>query len=193
MLLAPASEPQDIEALLTGERVRLVVYVRGFYPRDTLLRLWEAVEADGASLDILYGLRSSKATEPVDVRGDPQDFLAYFSDEKLILLIVMTKDLGELVGFFWLSDVVPKFRATVNLFVRKKFRGRHAVEAARIFRDYAVHGLGFPTLWGLTPWKHSAVMGRWLGMKTVATLPNFQLIDGAAVDVYILKYEAIDA
>ena len=187
--LSAQSHSDDVIALLTGKHVRLHPLVRGYFPRDVLALMWNAVEQDGAALDLLYGRRSmTRPATPFDTRGDLIDFVEYFKgDDKLVVLVAAN---DELAGFLWLEDMVPLFRGTVSLFFRKKYRGRVAFEAGRIFRDYCCQVLGFKSLWGLTPWKHSVVMGRWLGMKTVAVLPSFQMIDGQAKDVYVIRYEA---
>lgn len=185
-LSSTPSEPRPDP--LVGRYVRLLPLVRGFFRRDALALMWAAVEEEGATLDILYGRRSMAQTTPFDTRGDLVDFVEYFKGDDKLVVLVEAED--ELAGFLWLEDMVPGFRGTVNLFFRKKYRGRVAFEAGRLFRDYCCGVLGFKSLWGLTPWKHSVVMGKWLGMKQIAVLPSFQLIDGQARDVYVIRYEA---
>ncbi len=184
-----ARRAEDLEALLTGRYVRCRQYIPGYYQRDAFYTLWKAVEEDDAALQILYGrLGREHPGTPIDTRGDLADFIEFFASDNKLIVIVEDVKTGELAGFLWLEDMVPKFKATVNLFFRKKYRGKAAFEGARIFRDYVCGALGFPTLWGLTPWKHSVAVGRWLGMKTIAVLPGFQLIEGKPYDVYVLRY-----
>ena len=179
----------DLEQLLTGRYVRVRQYIPGFYPRDSHYRLWAKDEEEGATLQIHYGrLGLPRPATPVDTRGDLADFVDYFKGADKLICVVEALETGELIGFLWLEDMIPRHRATVNLFFTKAARGKMAYEAAGIFRDYATRFLGFRYLWGLTPWKHSAAMGKWLGMKVVAVLPSFQLIDGDLKDVYVLRY-----
>ena len=176
--------------ILVGSTVRLHHYVPGYYPRGILLRLWEMIEEDGAALDIFYDHLSEKVPDsPVDTRAEISEVLSYFADPKKVIVFVDDPGTNDLMGAFWLTEIVPGFRATVNLFFRKRYRGRQAFEAGRRFRDYATDVLGFKSLWGITPWKHSVAMGRWLGMKTVAVLPHFHLVNGVPMDSYILKLE----
>ena len=185
---------EEVQAFLTGKHVRLRPYVRGFMPRDALAQMWSAVEADGSALDLLYGRRAMpKPPTPYDTRGDLIDFVDYFKGDDKLLVLVEVIETHELAGFLWLDDMIPLFRGTVNLFFRKEYRGKVAFEAGRIFRDYCCQVLRFKSLWGLTPWRHSVAMGRWLGMKKIAVLPSFQMIDGVAMDVYVLRFEASNA
>lgn len=184
---------ENLERVFTGKYVRLRQYLPGYYPRESLYILWKAAEEDGACLQIFYDkLSHPKPDTPIDTRGDLAEFVSYFNAPDKLLVIFEDLKTSDLVGFMWLSDMVPRFRATVNIFFRKRYRGRAGFEGARLFREYATRVLGFPTLWGLTPWTNSVAVGRWLGMKTVAVLPKFQLIDGVAHDVFVLRYEADD-
>ena len=185
MLSAQRNEVHDP---LNGRYCRIWPYLRGHYPRSLLGELWQLVESEGASRDIFYGSRAEPKTTPIDTCGDLTDFVEYFRANRPLYLVADNED--RVVGFFWLDEMVQGQRATISLFFRKDSRGRLAFEAGRIFRDYCISFLGFKEIWGVTPWKQSVAMGRWLGMKTVAVLPQFQRIDGKLFDLYLLRYKA---
>lgn len=183
------TDADAVDRMMTGRYVRLRQYIRGYYGREILGYLWQLAEADGATTQILYSrLSLQRPDTPVDTRGDLVDFVSYLSGDDKLIVLVEERATGEIAGFFWLADMVPKHRATVNLFFRKHCRGKLAFEASKLFREYATQVLGFRYLWGMTPWKHSIMLGRWCGMKQVAVLPHFQLIDGEEKDVYVVCY-----
>lgn len=174
---------------LEGKLSQVIPYSREHFARGYLAHVWKQIEDDGASLDIFYAKLAFPPTEPVDVRGDVQDFIQYFASPERMLFHVEQRDSREMAGIFWLDDIILGHRATVNLFFRPGSRGRIAFEAGRIFRDFCCEQLGFLQLWGVTPWKHSVAMGRWLGMKPVAVLPRFARINGELLDVHVIRYE----
>lgn len=188
-MLAAQEQSSTPSAPLEGKYARLVPYHRGHFPRGYLGELWRVIEAEGAALDIFYSkLAFPPSATPVDTRGDLEDFVAYFSSADRLIFHVESLD-GEFAGIFWLDEIITGHKATVNLFFRKAARGKLAFEAARLFRDFCCGPLGLTQLWGITPWKHSVALGRWVGLKTVATLPRFARINGQYLDGYVLLYE----
>lgn len=177
-------------APLEGKYARLIPYVRGHFPRGYLGDVWKVIEAEGAALDIFYSkLAYSPTSTPFDSRGDLEEFIAYFASPDRLLFHVEEKETSDFAGIMWLDEIIPNHKGTVNLFFRMAHRGKLAFEAAKLFRDFCTGPLGLFQLWGITPWKHSVAVGRWVGLRTIAKLPRFARVNGQYLDGYVLLYE----
>lgn len=164
--------------------VRLWPYVRGAWSRDLLARLWDAIERQGAAPKLFY---AQTCTEPTQ-RGDLAEFCAYFTDPRRTLLIAeSTTRPGDLVGLFWFDDLVPGYRASGNVFYRRRYWGPVARSASRLGLAYGFTTLALQMIWAYTPWPEAASHCEAVGMRPMATLDRFILIDGRPTDVRVFR------
>lgn len=163
--------------------IRLFPYVRGYYPRDTLARLWGYVEAQGAARKLFY---AQPGTD--EERGDLTHFVEYFADSARRLLLIPERD-QQPMGLVWLDDIIPGFKAAMNVFYRRRFWGTPAREATTLAVAYCFNDLHFQTLWGYTPWPEAQSHAEAVGFQAVARLPGFARCDDRPLDITILRLE----
>lgn len=171
---------------LTGQHVRLWPYVRGLYPRDLPYRLWAMLEAEGGGETLFYG-QVTPQTE-VDTRGDLLEFCRSFDPSAgRYLLTVEAIATGELAGLWWFDDYVPKARACINVWMRRRYWGEPTQEACRLAIGYGFAVLDIPAIWAFTPWPMAQALAVRAGFTHVATLPGFVPIKGTLRDVQVYR------
>lgn len=179
----------DLEKL-EGQYVRLWPYSRGYYPRDTLYHLWRLVEEDNAAPSLFHSQLCPIPTVPYEWRGDLVEFVKVFESESRILLIAQSVQKDEIAGFFWFDDVVSKFRASCNIFYRRRYWGHPAREASRLAIGYGFEFLEFKSVWAYTPWDHAAKHAEAVGFHPLISLPEMfqsQNSDGKLYPLHILR------
>lgn len=169
---------------LVGETVRLWPYTPELYPPDTLVQLWRLLQADHAASKVFWARTADPASDPAPVPF----FMAFMA--QVILLIPQDLATGEVMGFCWFDDIVFGHRAAFNMFYRRHWWGHSAREATALAMGYGHTVMGWPTLWGLTPWALAVQHGLALGWDHLAVLPGYACIHGRPHDVHILRHGA---
>ena len=164
-------------------------YERGRYPRDTLYLLWRMIEEEHVADKLFFG----QTVDPghAGVRGDLAAFCDMFSDPRRRLLIAQAPGdngtSGALMGLIWFDDVIPQHRASVNIFMRRRYWGVPARDLAGLALRYIFEAEGLQHVWAYTPWPLAIRMAEAVGFRQVAVLPEFLAVDGAVHDVTILR------
>jgi hypothetical protein len=174
----------DPAALLSGEEVFLVPYVRGAYGRDTLYWVWSMVEAEGTTASLFYTQACADARE----RGDLVEFVRYFSDPSRSLLTVVRRSDYLPIGLVWFDHVAGQTHGLIGIWYKRKTT-RLAREGTRLATRYAFAVLGFASLMGWTPWKTALRHGLACGWEKIATIPAMISIAGTPHDVYVVRKE----
>lgn len=177
-----SSEPKEMQALLTGELVKLWPYLSGVYSRDILGRLWRIIETEGDGPRLFWG-----NTAPIEVRMDLPSFCAFFSTDARQLLFITTPDGSEIIGCTWWDDIVHGHHAFGSLYMIPGYRGKASLEATRLSTDWAFEHFQCQRLWALTPWPEVASMITQAGFVRVATLPEFAISNGETHDVGVFR------
>ena len=182
----------EIAALLTGKHLRLLPYVRGHWPPETLVVLWRMVRDEGAQGKIFFAGPGS--TTPFPTQGDLVHFIKFFDPEPPVqrLLLIAHSAENDLAGLFWFDDFVPGHRVTGNVCYRRRYWGEPAREASRLALAYGFEVLGVRSIWAYSPWKTGIHHGEAVGMTQVATLPDFAMAGGQALDLAILRMRRED-
>lgn len=184
----PNLTPQALTTLLTGQHVRLWPYVSGGFARDMLYRVWQAIEAERGWPRLFWW-----QAVPDAQKGDLAAFAAYLIEDKVPLL-VQARATGDLVGLVWFSDSLRDLRTNGSIWYARTAWGAPAAEATRLATAYAHAALGFPQVWGVTPWKAALAHVQRCGFRHVATLPRYVRIHGTPMPLYYsLHEEAPDA
>ncbi len=168
---------------MIGEHVRLHYYQRGVFPRATLYTLWRHVEDAGAWRQLFYAQPVQDEIE----RGDLTEFVKYFTDPGRILFLAQSLKTDDLAGMVWFDDLVPGFKATANIFFRRRYWGAPALEGARLGLGHIFDTLKVESIWAYTPWKHAVSHAERAGMMRVATLPGYVRVDGAPRDIHVMR------
>jgi hypothetical protein len=180
-------------AKLEGEHCRIFPYTRGYYPRDILYHAWKIMEDDQEAARVFHGYLGYDDRTPIPHRGDLAQFCQYFeASTGRLLVLCQSKADGRLAGFVWGDDVIPEFRALVNIFFAKPYRGIVALEGGHLALRYAFDALKLQYLWGFTPWPAAKRYCQRLGFKSIGVLPAFNRIDGEARDMHVLRLRAED-
>lgn len=173
---------------LTGKHVRLWPYSRGYYPRDMVWRIWSMVERERAVKTLFWGRFFGGNDLPVDPRGDLQDFVEIFSAKSNAILIIVTDAVkDEMAGVIWFDDIIPKYRATANIFMRQKYWGAAALEAGHLALRYLFGNFDIQYVWCFTPWKAAKVYAGSLGFKMKAVFDDYTIIEGKERDIFVLR------
>ena len=151
--------------------MRVLPYVRGYYPRDTAYRLWSLMEAEGAASKLFF----SGVPHGTDVNclGDLTQFVQSLATRET--LVMQHLESGEIAGLFWYEDFIPSHRALVSIFVRRRFWGEVAKEIADLGLRYGFEVFQLKHIWALTAWPTSASIAERCGMTLVATLEDYVL------------------
>lgn len=175
--------PQDLARLLTGDLVRLWPYASAApFPRDLLYRVWHMIEAERGWHKLFWWQPG-----PAAQRGDLTTFARYMQDK--IPLLVEDRATGKLCGLIYFDEALAGLRANISIWFAKAAWGATATEAGAIATRYAHACLGFPTLWGVTPWKAAARYAVRCGYRHVATLPAYVRINGKPMPMYYTSHE----
>ena len=171
----------ELSSLLTGSQVRLWPYSPASYPPDTLVELWRLLQAERAQTKVFW----SRAHQ---VYSDPAP-LAWFMGFMQSVILMLPQDLesGALMGFCWFDDIVHQHRAAQNIFYARRFWGSRAQEASTLCARYGHEVMGWPTLWGLTPWPLAVRHAEVVGFRYVATLEDYAFIEGKSHDVHVVR------
>jgi len=173
---------------LTGQHVKLFPYARGYYPRDIIHRLWRLVEDEEAGKYLFHGRFGLTCETPVDTRADLLEFSEMFSQaSRSLMLILRDTHKDVLAGFIWFDDIVPKFRATANVFIRRRYWGEPGREAGRLALGYMFNTLGVQYVWCYTPWHTAESYATAIGFKLHASLEDYCLVEHAQLDIKILR------
>lgn len=168
-----------------GSLVKLYPYWRGAIRRTILIELWAIMEETNGGDIVFYSGQHPET--PVARRGDPTEFIQYFSDEKRSLLIIQDKASEQIAGFTWFDDFIPDYRCMCGLFFRKNYRGKIAEEGAKLSIRYAHDILRVRDIWGFTPWVHARKFAEKIGMEWITTLPGLFKINDKPADIYVTK------
>lgn len=169
--------------------IQIYPYVRGFSPRHSLAALWSLMEEDGATGQV-FAVDTPLRDRPVSTQGDVVGFVEYFAAEghgqtKLILVCEETAH-NEIIGMVWFDRIQSPHSAFANVWHRKKYRGKIALEASRMCLAYGFAEIGWKRVWALTSWPTARWHAAQLGFATVALLPEFFVIDGTPTQAWLL-------
>ena len=177
---------------MTGEHVRLYPYVRGHWPPETLYALWKLLMPDqDTAKNIFFGRSVLGPPTPYPTLGDLVEFVRFFDPDppgqRRLLIAESLRTPGEVVGLFWFDDLVPGHRAAGNGLYRRRFWGAPAREASRLALAWGFAELGVRAIWAYTPWRVAVKHCEAVGLRLVATLPEFVELDGVPQDMHILR------
>lgn len=177
---------------MTGEHVRLYPYVRGHWPPETLYALWKLLMPDqDTAKNIFFGRSVLGPPTPYPTLGDLVEFVRFFDPDppgqRRLLIAESLRTPGEVVGLFWFDDLVPGHRAAGNVLYRRRFWGAPAREASRLALAWGFAELGVRAIWAYTPWRVAVKHCEAVGLRLVATLPEFVELDGVPQDMHILR------
>jgi hypothetical protein len=172
----------ELEALLTGERVRLWPYAPALFPRDTLYQVWQLLEAEQAWERLFWW-----QDVPEPQRGDLLSFATYMRDK--IPLLVQRRQDGALCGLIYFDEAIAGLRANISIWFAKAAWGAAAIEAGEIATRYGHQCLGFPALWGVTPWKAAARFAQKCGYRHVMTLERYVRIHHKPMPMHYTVHE----
>lgn len=170
---------------LQGKHCQLLVYARGYMPRDILYLAWRVMEDEKGAEKIMYGQATNDAL-PYSQRGDLVAFCDFFSQPGRFLTLAMAQATGECAGFIWFDDITPGHQANVSIYIRSKYFGPLATEAGHLAIHHGFTNLKVKTLWAFTPWKEAAAYAQRLGFKHVGALERYAMIRGTPHDMHIL-------
>ena len=168
---------------MIGQHVRLHLFSRSSFPRQTLYTLWRYVEDAGAYRQLFYAQPVQDETE----RGDLIEFVNYFTDPKRIMFIAQSLKTNDVAGMVWFDDIQPGWKAAANIFFRRRYWGQPALEGTKLGLRQMFDTLKLESIWAYTPWKHAITHAERAGMIRVALLPGFVRIDGAPRDIHVLR------
>ena len=172
-----------VEDALTGSLVRLWPYVPGIYGRDTLYRIWRAMEDDGSTHQAFWD-----AGVPSVSAADLGSFAKAFHDTTTkILFMVESQDTQTLVGAIWFTHIMPSHQATASIWMTKQARGAMTRQASACALDYAFTAWDVRQVWCETPWPAARALARRLGFSHVASLPEYCAFDGQYLDVHVYR------
>jgi len=182
---------------MTGEHVRLYPYVRGHWPPETLYALWKLLMPDqDTAKNIFFGRSVLGPPTPYPTLGDLVEFVRFFDPDppgqRRLLIAESLRTPGEVVGLFWFDDLVPGHRAAGNVLYRRRFWGAPAREASRLALAWGFAELGVRAIWAYTPWRVAVKHCEAVGLRLVATLPEFVELDGVPTDMHILRVRKED-
>lgn len=171
---------QDVSGLLQGDLVRVWPYARGFYPRDTLYKVWATIEAEDGHRRLFYDQECEQESE----RGDLETFCAMVQTVNLFLI-----EYQDAIGaILWIKSM-PHRQGAISVWSSKACLGRPIREAALMVCYYAQECLALEHLWAYTPWTHAEKIARDCGFKPIGMLPNATVIKGFPAPIYVLQKE----
>jgi len=176
------SDLPALAQLLTGDLVQLWPYSAAAFPRDTLYQVWQLLEAEQAWARLFWW-----HTGPEHQRGDLVSFAVYMRDK--IPLLVQDRATGRLVGLIYFDEAIAQVRANVSIWFARAAWGAAALEAGAIATRYGHEALGFPALWGVTPWKAAARFAQKCGYRPVITFERYVVIHGKPMPLYYTCHE----
>lgn len=167
-------DSDSVDKILTGERVKIWPWARGFYARDMLYWLWRMMEGERMTDVVFYKKTTLMAPPPISTHMDLVEFIQFFtlSSGSRLLLIPRVKDTEEVIGFSWYDDVVLGDSASASMFYRKKFWGEVAQEATLLGLRYGFEILKLQKVWGYSPWKASVAHRGRVGFREIAEVPE---------------------
>lgn len=187
-----ASAPSNL-FFLKGTYVHVLPFVKNFYPRDFLYRLWKIIEDEHAMRLVFHGRFNRPATSPVDTRCDLMEFMeAFLTTKDSVFLIIADAKKDEIAGLIWFDNCVPGYSAHSNIFMRQRYWGKPAREAGIIGARYAFEILGLSCLWGFTPWKAARNFAVSIGFKYLESLPGYSVVEGKKRDMMIVQLKKED-
>lgn len=171
MIATATMTPDQANALLTGEHVRLWPYIRGVWPRETPFKLWQMVEQEQASQRLFWvdavGMRANTV-------GDLHEFLAFLgTDRRLVLMAESLAHPGDLAGLFWFDDITEGHKAGAGVCYRRRYWGAPAREASRLALQYGFAAWDLEAIYAYTPFPVAQKHAEACGMTTIAELPRF--------------------
>lgn len=167
---------------LVGTSVRLWPYVRGYYARDTMYRLWKTIEDAQAGPQLFWGSQDRQ-----EIHGDLVMFCRFFDDASRHLVILTNLDGSAIIGCIWFDELIPEYRAFGSIFLVPDSRGKQSQEAIQLGIRYGFETFQLRSIWGLTPWPAAVRLCHQAGFETVAVLPGFTKLDGICRDVTVLR------
>ena len=180
-----AAEQQDI---LTGTQVKLIPYVRGHMPPETLYTLWTLMKQEDALKRFFYPHAEGV---PFPTKGDLVEFIKFFEPappvERALFIAVDVNDWTQLVGMFWLDEYVHRLRVNASTFYRRRYWGEVAREATALGARYCFEVLEVQSIYAYTCWPTGKGHAEAQGMRLVATLPDFISVDDRTRDLLILR------
>lgn len=174
---------------MTGTHVRLHVYQRGQWPPETLATLWKLLMPDQETAKTIFFGRAPLASTPYPMLGDLVEFVRFFepeSGQRRLLIAENITTPGDVVGIFWFDDLVPGHRAAGNVLYRRRYWGTPAREASRLALAWGFAELGVRAIWAYTPWRLAVRHCEAVGLRLVATLPDFIELEGVPQDMHVL-------
>ncbi len=168
---------------LVGQHVRLWPSVPGWCPRDTLYRLWAAIEQAKAGPQLFWGRQDAS------IHTDLTAFVKFMNDPGRQLVLVTDRLGRELAGCVWFDDVIPGYRCFESIFITPAYWGESSLETLQLVFRYAFDELGVQQVWAATPWQSAKRLGLRAGFTVEAVLRGFALVSGRPRDVTFLKME----
>ena len=167
---------------LVGELVRLWHYVPGVYGRDALARVWQLMEADGATKQAFWD------DAHLATGGDLASFVCAFEGAaNKILMLVERLETGQLCGCIWVTQLVPGHQAFTSQWMHRNARGPCALEAAQLVLRGLFEVIGIRQVWAMTPWLAAGALCRRLGFTRMTILPDYCLWESGAKDVSLYR------
>jgi len=172
---------------LEGQLVKIVPFMRGYFPRTAMFQLWQAIEQDGTAHRLFWEQREGNETMPVSTDGDLVTFVDRMNKPATQLLIGYPKDSFEIMGMFWFSDIQPGHQAFANIWVKKSFYGKASRDLSKLCLAYAFEVWGLQQLWVTTPWVEALKLATDMGFAKTGLMPNFVKIQQILYDVHLLQ------
>ena len=173
----------DTKVNLNGTLTRLWPYVPGLYGRDTLYRIWRAMEDDGSTHKAFWdsGVDSSLA-------ADLGSFAKSFHDTTTkVMFMVESAETWTLVGAIWFTMIAQGHQATASIWMSKAARGAITREASQLALDYAFSAWNLHQVWCQTPWPEARALAMRLGFSHAAVLPDYCWYDGQLLTVQVYR------
>ena len=142
------------------------------------------MEHDRAGKRLFWGDR-----EPETLSGDLSSLCAFIHEPRRLSFLAFGIENRDLAGWLWLEDVILGYRASVNVFMRRRYWGDAAHEAGILLCDFAREVYELPELWAFTPWLTAKRWGERIGFKCLGVLPQWAIVGGKRLDVWFGKKE----
>jgi len=140
------------------DKVRFIPYVRGQF-KWMLLEIWQNIEEDGL-VEVMF---------PNSIRT--LDEWICFVRDKMFFVGTLENDI---LGAFWLYNVVPETRAYVAFFFRRKYwKPKLTLEVGKKALNFIKEYFNIPVIVGVTSNPLSVRYGLRLGFQRVGEIPHY--------------------
>lgn len=164
----------------------VVPYVRGYYDRDFLYKLWCLIEAEGDWPRIFWNDPYDR-DRPVERYGDLTDWVGFWELGNKSWLLVLANDTREIAGLLWF-DRQTETNAYGNIWMARKYRGGgYARDTVQLGTEYGLYFRGWKEILTVSPWYMARNLVRRCGWKPLGELSGVYTVCGEAATVYFSK------